>query len=287
MQISVTDTVNVTSSDTVQKDTITIREYFLGKVIPVDSTKKSFPDTISSSDGSLAKVYTSYSRAEGNLKTEPSFNTDYAFGLLSVSLFMLALLSITGRKQVVNIISSLSFKRPFVNKPQSGIGVFSWAPLLVNLFSVINAGLFVTAGAVTMDMFGPLPGFETVKIVSLVIAALSVALLSRHIACLIIGSVSGQKEAFREYVTVITATWFISGFIFFCVSSIILFTRTGQPEMLILGAAGAFALLYFYRIIRLLIIFIRRSVTILYFILYLCALEVLPVLLLLKIAGVF
>jgi len=286
MQISVKDTVSTPSSDTIQKDTI-VREYYLGKIIPVDSTGKSFPDTITSSDGSMAKAYTAYSRATGDLKNEASLNTDFAFGLLSFSLFMFALLSLTGRKHVVNIISSLSIKRPFVLRPQVGIGVFSWIPLFVNLSSILNASLFVVAAAVKMDLFGPLPGFESVKIVSFVIAGLAVAIMLRHLACLTIGTVSGHKAAFREYVTVITATWFISGFLFFCATFLILFTQIGNPEIPVLAALSVFALLYFYRIIRLLIIFIRQSVTILYFILYLCALEVLPVLILLKIAGVF
>jgi len=286
MQISVTDTISTPSSDTIQKDTI-VREYYLGKIIPVDSTGKSFPDTITSSDGSMAKAYTAYPRVTGDHKADPSFNTDFAFGLLSFSLFMFALLSLTGRKQVVNIISSLSIKRPFVLKPQAGIGVFSWIPLFVNLSSIINASLFVVAAAVKMDLFGPLPGFESVKIVSFVVAGLALALILRHLICLIIGSVSGQKTAFREYVAVVTACWFISGFVFFCVSFLILFTQIGNPDIPVLAALSVFALLYFYRIIRLLIIFLRQSVTILYFILYLCALEVLPVLILLKIAGAF
>ncbi|HPT12257.1 MAG TPA: DUF4271 domain-containing protein, partial [Bacteroidales bacterium] len=264
MQISVTDTVSISSSDTIQKDTL-VREYYLGKIIPVDSIGKAFPDTITSSDGSMAKAYTEYTRVKGDPKGGSSFNTDYAFGLLSFSLFMFALLSLTGRKHVVNIISSLSIKKPFVLKSQAGIGVFSWAPLFVNLSSIINTSLFVVAAAVKMDLFGPLPGFESVKIISFAIAGLAAAIILRHLTCLIVGSVSGQKAAFREYLSVITATWFISGFVFFCVSFLILFTQIAYPEILILGALSVFALLYFYRIIRLLIIFMRQSVTILYF----------------------
>ena len=286
MYTTVTDTVKIAVPDSVQKDTV-IREFYLGKNIPVDSAGKSFPDTIVSTDGSLARVYTQLSKETGALKKENPFNNDYAFGLLSLSLLLLAVLSITGRKQVVSIISSLSIKKPFVIKQQAGIGVFSWAPFFINLFSLVNTSLFIVAGAVVMDMLGPLPGLESIKFVSLAFAGLTVAFLLRRLTCLVTGSVSGEKEAFREYSTVITASWFISGFFFFCISCLILFTPVNHPEMLIMGGGGIFALLYFYRIIRLLIIFIRRSVTILYFILYLCALEILPVLILLKIAGVF
>jgi len=286
MYTTIPDTVNIAVPDSVQKDTV-IREFYLGKNIPVDTAGKSFPDTITSTDGSLARVYTQFSRETGILKNENPFNNDYAFGLLSLSLLMLAVISLTGRKQVVSIISSLSIKKPFVLKQQGGVGVFSWTPFFVNLFSIVNTSLFVVAGAVTMDMLGPLPGLESIKFVSLAFAGLTVAFLLRHLTCVVTGSVSGEKEAFKEYSTVITASWFISGFIFFCISCLILFTPIEHPEMLIMGGGGIFALLYFYRIIRLLIIFIRRSVTILYFILYLCALEILPVLILLKIAGVF
>jgi len=47
---------------------------------------------------------------------------------------------------------------------------------------------------------------------------------------------------------------------------------------------GAIALIvfYLYRIIRLFLIFIKRNMSILYLILYLCALEILPVLILVR-----
>jgi hypothetical protein len=286
MQISVTDTISKQVTDTVQKDTVP-KVYYLGNIIPVDSRGKSFPDTVCYSDGSLAKVYTHYTRIPGVPKGTPSFSTDYALGVLSISLLILAILTVTGRKTLRNILSSLSIKRPFTIKPQTGIGVFSWASLLVNFFSMLNASLFATVATVTMGIMSPLPGFETMKIISFILAALILAFLLRHLACLITGSVSGEKDAFREYISVISATWFISGCIFFCISFLILFTQIAHPEFLTLAGVGIFVMLYFYRIIRLLIIFIRRSVTILYFILYLCALEVLPVLLLLKLSGVF
>jgi hypothetical protein len=286
MQIPVTDTISIPVSDTIRKDTVQ-KEFFIGKIIPVDSSGKSFPDTLSSSDGVYAKAYTSFLRVPGDPIGAASFNNDYAFGVLTVSLVMLALLIIIGRKILGNIISTLSIKQPFTLPAQSGMGVFSWAPVLVNLFSIVSTSLFVVLGAVTTGLMGPLPGIETIKFVTILFASLSVGLLARHLVCNITGSVSGEKEVFREYISVITAGWFLSGLSFFCISLLILFTKIIRPDLFIMAGAGIFALLYFYRIIRLLVIFLRRRVTILYFILYLCALEVLPVLILLKLLGAF
>lgn len=90
-----------------------------------------------------------------------------------------------------------------------------------------------------------------------------------------------------EYVSVVYNTWFIAASCYFVLSSVILFVPLKTPVAVIYAGAVITALLLFLRTIRLLNIFIIRRVPILYFILYLCALEVLPVLVFLKILGVF
>jgi hypothetical protein len=286
MQVSVTDTIPTQQADTIQ-DTTIAADYFFGNVIPVDSARKSFPDTISTSDGVYAGVYSHYQRVLGEAMPVKSFDNDFGFGILSFSLLILALLMALGRKVLMNSLSSLKPKHSAPLASQSAIGVLSWAPILSNLFSVINCSLFLILSAATTGMIGFSDNFETIKIAGIAFAALFTVMFIRHLLCRIIGAVSGQKEAFREYLSVIYAVWFLAGLTFFFLSVLILFTPVRQPEVLVWIGAGVFVLLYFYRIIRLLIIFLKQHVTILYFILYLCALEVLPVLIIIKVFGAF
>jgi hypothetical protein len=286
MQVTAADTIPIQITDTIQ-DTIVKADYFIGNVIPLDSAGKSFPDTISTTDGAFANVYLHYDRAPGDPIPEKSFNSDFGFGILTFSLIILALITILGRRLLINSLSSLSFKRPPSSKPQTAIGVLSWAPLLTNLFSLLNISLFIALGAVTTGIISELPGYETIKITGIIFGGFVIAILLRHLICTITGGLSGQKEVFREYLSVIYALWFLVGLTFFILSILILFTRMQQPEILVWIGAGIFVLLFFYRIIRLLIIFLKRHVPFLYFILYLCALEVLPVLIIIKLLNVF
>jgi len=286
MQVSATDTIPIQKTDTIQ-DTIVKADYFIGNVLPLDSAGKSFPDTILTSDGSFARVYLNFDRAPAELIPGKSFNSDFGFGVLSFSLLILALITVLGRKLLIDSLSSLSLKRPPSSNPQTPIGVLSWTPLLTNFFSLLNISLFIALGAVTTGVIGGLPGFETIKITGIIFGVLVSAILIRHLICTITGGLSGQKEIFREYLSVIYALWFLVGLTFFILSILILFTPVKQPEILVWIGAGVFGLLFFYRIIRLLIIFLKRHVSFLYFILYLCALEVLPVLIIIKLLNVF
>jgi len=284
MQVSVTDTVSLQPSDTtgnIQTD------YFIGNIIPIDSSGSSFPDTLVTSDLVYSRVYTDGVRFSGDPIAARAFNSDFGFGMLSFSLILLSLLMILGRKALINSLASLNFKHSYILPVRGTLGALSWAPVITNLFSVLNITLFAIAAGVITGMVGDLPGMETVKYFGILFAGVSVALMLRYMICVITGVLSSHKIAFREYISVISSSWFLTGLTFFLLSFVILFTRYQHPEYAVWLGAGIMTLLYFYRLIRLLIIFIKEHISILYFILYLCALEVLPVLIVIKLLGAF
>ncbi len=284
MQVSVQDTINIQQVDTLK----TIKpDYYLGSYIPVDSSGSSFPDTLITSDYSFARIFTEYNRPFGDAMSRGSLNSDFCFALLSISLVLLAVLTILGRKQLFNTLSSLSLKRPYVTPSHGSLGILSWTPVFATLFAFLNVSLFIVIAGVTLELFGDLRGIATAQYIGIVFASSVAALFIRHIICIFSGSLSGHKNAFSEYRAVIESMWFLSGFVLFLSSIAVLYSPYNHPEHIILAGAGAVVLLYFYRIIRLLIIFLKQRISILYFILYLCALEVLPVLIGLKLLRLF
>jgi hypothetical protein len=82
-------------------------------------------------------------------------------------------------------------------------------------------------------------------------------------------------------------TWFACAIVLFIINTIILFAPVGNPSLIIKAGLIIAAIILIVRALRLLSIFIDRHVSIFYFILYLCALEVLPVLVTFKLLGAF
>jgi hypothetical protein len=70
--------------------------------------------------------------------------------------------------------------------------------------------------------------------------------------------------------------------ILFILVILLSYTELFSAQMIFTIGLIAFSALYLMRIIRLLLIFIKRDVSVLYLILYLCALEFLPVLVTVK-----
>lgn len=68
-----------------------------------------------------------------------------------------------------------------------------------------------------------------------------------------------------------------AGFILFPLSVIIFYINKPISEYFLYFAIAAFGLLFLYRLFRLISLFISNSISLLYFILYLCALEIVPI----------
>jgi hypothetical protein len=108
------------------------------------------------------------------------------------------------------------------------------------------------------------------------------AITLRHIICIIIGNISNEEETFREYMIGVYHTYRAGGIVFLLIGLIILYTTFLPSGVWFTAGIILAATLYIIRIIRLFLIFMTRHVSILYLILYLCALEILPVVIIVK-----
>jgi hypothetical protein len=109
----------------------------------------------------------------------------------------------------------------------------------------------------------------------------------RHLTSIILAETTGMKSAYREYMNIIYNTWFADAMILFILNAIILFAPVSNPVPIIWSGIIITAIFLIIRALRLLTIFLNRHTSISYFILYLCALEILPVLVIMKILNVF
>jgi len=154
-------------------------------------------------------------------------------------------------------------------------GIFHWQSTILNLVSFLSISLFAYCIA---DIRNVIPSGMSGIIVWLILTGVIIlAVTPRHITCYITGNISGKKEEFHEYLVGIYQSYRYGGLIIFIIVILLLYTRIFPHEVYIFTGIFIFGLMYLLRIMRLLIIFIKRNISIFYLILYLCALEILPV----------
>lgn len=262
-------------------------EFSLGTIIPVLSWPEEKTAVEDHAGGLTADYISRLQRIEGEPRPRQVVNTDVGFIILSLSLLLITLLTVFGRRSILGGLSSISFRRHEETVPAGTSEVFSWPPIIRNIFTVLNVSLFAATallvpGLADSDLFGGSAGLTAVLAGSFL-----AALLIRHLTSMVLAGITGLKNLFREYMNVVYNIWFACSAFLFVLNGIILFAKLNNTLPLIITGFILVAILLLVRVLRLFSIFHERHITIFYFLLYLCALEVLPVLVTLKILAVF
>jgi len=154
-------------------------------------------------------------------------------------------------------------------------GIFHWQSTILNLVSFLSISLFAYCIA---DANNVIPsGIRRLTVWLIFTGILIVAVTIRHIICNITGNISGKKEEFHEYLVGVYQSYRYGALVIFIMVILLMYTRFFPPEVYFYTGIFTLGLMYLVRILRLLIIFMKRNISIFYLILYLCALEILPV----------
>jgi hypothetical protein len=159
-------------------------------------------------------------------------------------------------------------------------GLFHWQSTILNLISFLIIGLFGYYAALYYYLVPTGSRGILIWLIALGIIASSVTL--RHITCVITGSMSGRQEVFREYLLGVYQSYRFGAFFLSVIIILMSYTHILPLSDFIISGIIIFGLMYLIRVIRLSIIFLNRNISIFYLILYLCALEILPVLIIVK-----
>lgn len=218
-------------------------------------------------------------RAGADLPVFPVHN-DWLLGVVLITAFLFSIIRTTSKSMLPG--AARFFLLRGINDPFSrGVsGLFHWQSTILNLISFLTLGLFIYCAVSYNDLIpNNLNGiFLWLILVGVIISAVTL----RHIVCYFTGLISGENELFREYLHGVYQSYRFSALFLFIVIILMSYTVLLPIRLSIISGALVFGLLYLIRIIRLLIFFINRNISIIYFILYLCALEILPVLVSLK-----
>lgn len=213
---------------------------------------------------------------EGRTKPPDPFHSDWIILIVFFTAACYSVIRVLSRNlfaESAKILFSQS-----VNDPGSRdiTSLFHWQSTLINFVSFLNISLFSYFVIVRYNMLPE--NFSGILALIIIFSAVTLIITLRHFICVITGNLSDEKEAFNEYILVVYQWYRIIGLLSFFLVIMISYTTVFPSAYLFISGFILIALAYFFRVFRLLIIFIKRDISIFYLILYLCALEFLPVL---------
>ena len=153
--------------------------------------------------------------------------------------------------------------------------LFHWNAIFLHFISFLNLSIFSYCAFSYYDIVPEKINGPLFLVIGTAFWAL--AALFRHIICSIVGFISGYKVLFNDYLLSVYNTYKVLALVLFIISILILYTSFIPVKILIYIALTAVVVLMFFRFFGLLTAFIKSNISILYLILYLCALEILPV----------
>jgi hypothetical protein len=217
---------------------------------------------------------------DGEVIPDQQFKADWIVPLLIFSAFLLGIVRSVPGNFFRNMFRFLFMRGINENASRDTGALFQWQSTLMNLSAFISISLFCYLMLRHYDI--SFPGVSRPVIWLICFGTVISAVTLRHFVCNITGNISDQTEIFREYIVGVYQIYRFGGIFFMLLSILILYTVIVPVQVWFTTGTVIAGLLYLLRIIRLFLIFITRHVSILYLILYLCALEILPVVILVK-----
>jgi len=214
-----------------------------------------------------------------DLPAQP-LHDDWIIEIILIAAFLYSLIRTKSKSMLPGVTRFFLLRG--INDPSSRAigGLFHWQSTILNLISFIIIGLFVYCGASYYDFIPSAISGIFFWLISLGIIISAVTL--RHIVCVITGNASGKKEVFMEYLLGVYQSYRFSALFLFVLIILMSYTVLFPARVYFISGIIVLGIMYLIRVIRLMIIFINRNISIFYLILYLCALEILPVLISVK-----
>jgi hypothetical protein len=216
----------------------------------------------------------------GEKISEKPLHDDFVIIIIFSAALIFSLVRSASKSFIPDITRFFLFRG--INDPSSRDigGLFHWQSTVINFISFCIIALFITLYLLFNNLVPSQLTGLSVWLVSL--GTIITAVTIRHVVCLITGTISDEKEVFREYLIGIYQSYRYGSFILFLVIVLLSYTHFLNVNVYFLCGLFSIGIMYLIRVVRLFIIFINRNISIFYLILYLCALEILPVAVLFK-----
>ena len=201
------------------------------------------------------------------------FRNDWTIGVIIFSVILFSIVYASAKTFFSDIAGFFLFRET----KEEGKNTFYWKSVFLNISSIFLISIFVYIAVSNSSV-----DFSGFKIWLYSVAVIAAALRLRHLICTITGLLSGATKLFNDYIITVYQTCRFTGFFLFIVITLFFYTPLITVKNCLIIGCIIISILYSIRILRLFLLFINHKISIFYFILYFCALEFLPVLILIK-----
>ena len=214
--------------------------------------------------------------------------------LLLVILFVIGVYSLINYymgKMTGDVLSFLSFRQVADSEESNDNGFsslnISWRGFFVFMASVTSLALYLYCCFTYYDVFRLFPKQLSNHIwwIAVCFGSVIIAFAFRFFICTITGGISGQKKLFSEYVDTVYNGYKFIAIILLFLSIFIIYAHSIPVKVLLFFSFVVIGIVVIIRYIKLFLFFIINNVSISYLFLYLCALEIIPILIFIKYVG--
>jgi len=217
---------------------------------------------------------------EGIPLQEKPFHNDWIIAFIILASLLFLLVRKTARSSFAEMTGYLLIRGPDDISMRNKSSLFGWQSTILNLVSFIVLGLFVFCAA---TWYNQIPEkFSPLAVIMVAIGIITLAVMLRHLVCITAGNLSGERDLFIDYMKNIYRSYRLVAIFILLIIILLVYTTFVSPRICFIAGLLILGSFYLYRVMRLFLIFIKKDLSIIYLILYLCALEILPVLILLK-----
>lgn len=158
--------------------------------------------------------------------------------------------------------------------------LMSGKSFLIHFVSYLNLALF---GYIMACYYKLIPeGVSGPLALVVIFGLLLLMLVFRQLICLFTGFISGNTKLFKEYIISLTNAYKFLAIILFIISILIIYTHFVSTKVLLIISYIVIGFVFLVRYTRLFLSFRETNLSIFYLILYLCALEILPIAIFIK-----
>ncbi len=217
---------------------------------------------------------------EGISRQPSDLKADWMLPLILISFLIYIVLRNIPGNIFRDMIKFLSFRGTTDTYSHETKRIFRLQSILINTASCINISLL---GFISLEYFN----INFLRVGDFVLwllclATVILAISARHIVTRLTALISEQQELFENYISTIYNFYRLSGLLCFFLIILILYTNIFSVGTLLTAGFIIFGFLLIVRLACLFLIFINRHASLIYLILYLCALEILPVAVIIK-----
>lgn len=262
------------------------QQNFLYNLSAIKPTENKSKQTVFIESGNDSRSQNYNTAVKENLEVKPKvipgrIHFDWITILLIGSFFLLGWIRLFNKKYLSSLVKSIVSYKESYNLYRDKNSLMERASFMVNLLFLSNVSVFV----IQMKHYWGfnLGGTDDYIIYFIVLASLVGLYIYRAIMSAFIGYVFMKQKVFSEYFHNVNIFTKNTGLFLFPVIIVLQFLTYEYLTIIVFSGIFLISLLYFFQIMRSFQIIIRKNVSILYMILYLCAFEFAPFLVIYKI----